>query len=99
MVNEFHGQLGELAIRHRLPGIYGSTTSADAGLLTYGANALAIWARAPALVDKLIRGAKPADIPVELPTKFDLVVNLKMAQAIGLAIPDSLLQQATQIIQ
>ena len=99
MVNEFHGQLGDLAIRHRLPGIYGSVSSADAGLLTYGANALAIWARAPAIVDKLLRGAKPAEIPVEVPTKYDFVVNLTMARAIGLTVPQSVLMQATDVIQ
>lgn len=99
LVNQFPGQLAEQTIRHRLPGICGSRSSAEAGLLTYAANAVDAWRRVPAVVDKLIRGAKPADIPVELPTKFDLVVNLKMAQAIRLAIPQSVLQQATEVIQ
>ena len=98
-VNQFHRLLGEQRIRHRLPGICGSTTAVEAGLLTYGANAVDVWRRAPSFVDKLIRGAKPADIPVEIPTTFDFVVNLRMAQALGLTIPQSVLTQATEILQ
>ena len=92
-------EIYRVAIRHRLPGIFGSTTSVEAGLLTYGANAADVWRRAPSFVDKLIRGAKPADIPVEIPTKFDFVVNLRMAQALGLTISQSVLTQATEILQ
>jgi putative tryptophan/tyrosine transport system substrate-binding protein len=99
LVNQFHGLLAEQALRHRLPGIFGSMTSVEAGLLTYGANAADVWRRAPSFVDKLIRGAKPADIPVEVPTTFDFVVNLRMAQALGLIIPQSVLQQATELLQ
>lgn len=99
VINQFHGQLGELAIRHRLPGSFGSAGSVEAGLLTYAANSSDVWRRAPAFVDKLLRGAKPAEIPVEVPTTYDLTVNLRMARAIGLAIPPSLLQRATEILQ
>jgi putative ABC transport system substrate-binding protein len=92
-------RLAELAIRHRLPSIWGSSLYKDAALLAYGANFLDVWRRAAAHVDKLLKGANPADLPVELPTEFDFIVNLTTARALGLAIPTSVLQQATEIIQ
>jgi putative ABC transport system substrate-binding protein len=92
-------QLAELAIRHRLPSIWGSSLYKDAGLLAYGANFLDVWRRAAAHVDKLLKGADPADLPVELPTEFDFIVNLKTAEALGLTVPPSVLQQATEVIQ
>jgi putative ABC transport system substrate-binding protein len=99
MVYGFRTQLADLAVQRRLPGIYGSSLYADAGPLVYGANVLDIWRRAPSIVDKILRGTRPADIPVEVPTKFDFVVNLKMAQALGLTIPPPVLQQATEPVQ
>jgi putative ABC transport system substrate-binding protein len=69
------------------------------GLMAYGVNLPALHGRAAAYVDKILKGARPADIPVEQPTTFDFIVNLKTAQALGLTIPQSLLVQATEIIQ
>ena len=72
---------------------------AGGGLMAYGANLEDLSRRAAIYVDKILRGAKPADLPIEQPTIFDLVVNLKTAQSLGLTIPQSVLQQATQVIQ
>ncbi len=84
----------------RLPTMAGDSESARAGsLLAYGPSVLDLFRRAATYVDKILRGAKPADLPVERPTTFDFVVNLKTAQAIGLTIPQAVLTQATEIIQ
>ena len=93
-------QIAELAAKRRLPGIYvGTPEYAEAGgLMVYGPNELDLNRRAAIYVDKLLKGAKPADLPVEQPTKFELVINLRTAKAIGLTIPPSLLQRADQII-
>jgi putative ABC transport system substrate-binding protein len=69
------------------------------GLITYGHNDLSQYRRAASFVDKIFKGATPADLPVEQPTKFDLVINLKTAKALGLTIPPVLLLQATEVIQ
>ncbi len=92
-------RLSELAIRHRLPSIWGSSQFKDAALLVYGTNTPDLWRRAATHVDKLLKGAKPADLPVELPTKFDFVINLQIARGLGLTIPQSVLMQATEVIQ
>jgi putative ABC transport system substrate-binding protein len=92
-------QIAELAAKARVPAVYGVTEYAEAGgLMVYGANLLDLERRAATYVDKILRGAKPADLPVEQPTKFELVINLRTAKAIGLTIPPSLLQRADQII-
>ena len=67
--------------------------------MSYGPNTAAVWRRAAFFVDKILKGAKPADLPVEQPTKYDLVVNLKTAKALGLRIPPSLLQRADHVIE
>ena len=92
-------RLSELAIRHRLPSIWGSSAFKDAALLTYGPNILDLWRRAATHIDKILQGSRPADLPVELPTAFDFTVNSQIARALGLTIPASVLQQATEIIQ
>jgi putative ABC transport system substrate-binding protein len=93
-------QMLELTAKRRLPTIMGTRQYAEAGgLMAYGADFLDLERRAATYVDKILKGAKPADLPVEQPTKFDLVINLKTAKALGLTIPHTLLQRADQVIQ
>jgi putative ABC transport system substrate-binding protein len=94
-------RIAELAARSRLPAFHGNKAQVgDIGLISYGADLNVIWRRAAVFVDKILRGgAKPADLAVEQPTKFELVVNLKTAKALGLKIPQSLLLRADEIIQ
>ncbi len=92
-------QIAELAAKRRLPSVYGIGEYAEAGgLMTYSASYRDLFRRAATFVDKILKGAKPADLPIEQPTKFELVINLRTAKAIGLTIPPSLLQRADQII-
>jgi len=94
------GQIAELAVRHRLPTAYPWREGPEeGGLLSYGANLRAAWHGAAVYVDKILKGAKPADLPVEQPTKYELVINLRTAKALGLTIPPSLLQRADQVIE
>jgi ABC-type uncharacterized transport system substrate-binding protein len=89
-----------LAAEHRLPAVYGSREAADdGGLMAFGPSLPAIFRRAAAFVDRILKGAKPADLPVEQPSKFELVINLKTAKALGLTIPPSVLARADEIIQ
>ena len=93
-------QIVKLASEHRLPAVYGSREAVDdGGLIAFGPSMGTIYGRAATFVDRILKGAKPADLPVEQPTKFELVINLKTAKALGLKIPPSLLQQADQIIE
>ena len=90
----------ELAAQHRLPTFYEHREFTDlGGLVTYGPNFAQIYWRAAAYVDKILKGAKPADLPVEQPTTFDFVLNLKTARELGLTIPESVLAQATEVIE
>jgi putative ABC transport system substrate-binding protein len=96
----YRDQVVDLAATHRLPAIYGFREFMDAsGLTTYGANVPSMCRRAGVYVDKILKGAKPADLPIEQPTMFELVINLKTAQALGLTIPPTLLFQAEEVIQ
>jgi putative ABC transport system substrate-binding protein len=93
-------QIVDLASKTRLPGIFPDRELADAGgLMSYGPSLTANYHRAATYVDKILKGAKPADLPVEQPTKFELVINLKAAKALGLTIPSVLLFQADKAIQ
>jgi len=93
-------QLVQLALKYRVPGIYWVRDFVEAGgLMSYGANFREVGRRAAYFVDKILKGAKPADLPVEQPTKFELVINLKTAKALGLAIPQSVLVRADQVIE
>jgi putative ABC transport system substrate-binding protein len=92
--------LAELALRHKLPTMFGPRTHAEAGgLLSYGPDRAALFSRAAGYVDMILKGAKPADLPVQQPTKFEFVVNLKTAKALGITIPLSVLERADQILQ
>jgi putative ABC transport system substrate-binding protein len=93
-------QIAELAAERRLPAVYGPSEHAEAGgLMAYSANLLDLERRAATYVDKILKGAKPADLPVQQPTKFELVINLKTAKALGLTIPPSLVLRADQVIE
>ena len=94
------GQISEFAAKHRVPAIYQVRDFTDAGgLMSYGLNRQSMDRRSGLYVDKILRGAKPADLPVEQPTTFELVINLKTAKALGLTIPPSLLGRADEVIQ
>jgi putative ABC transport system substrate-binding protein len=92
--------IAEFTVKHRLPSIYPATAYAQVGgLLAYGASDPHMYHRAAAFVDKIFRGARPADLPIEQPTKWDLVINLRTAKTLGLAIPPPVLLRADQVIE
>ena len=93
-------RLAELALKYRLPSIMGAREYVDAGgLASYGTDYRDLFRRAAEIADKILKGAKPGDLPVEQPTRFELVINLKTAKALGLTIPQSLLLRADEVIQ
>jgi ABC-type uncharacterized transport system substrate-binding protein len=99
-VGEYYRQIADLAVRYRLPAISGPREFAEAGgLMAYGPDYLDLFRRAAVYVDKILKGARPAELPVEQPTKFEFVLNLKTAKALGLAIPHTLLLRADQVIE
>jgi ABC-type uncharacterized transport system substrate-binding protein len=96
----YRKRLVEAALKHQLPGIYWTREFVeDGGLMSYSTNFAELLRRAAVYVDKILKGAKPADLPVEQPMKFELVINLKTAQALGLTMPPSLLLQADEVIK
>ena len=90
----------DLAARHRLPAIYAFRAFvADGGLMSYGTDPIEVFRQAAAYVDRILRGAKPADLPVQAPTKYQTVINLKTAKALGLEVPVALLVAADEVIE
>jgi putative ABC transport system substrate-binding protein len=88
------------AARNNVPAIYQlSAFVRDGGLLSYGVDGVDIWRRAASYVDRILRGEKPGDLPVQFPTKFEMAVNLKTAKALGLTIPPSIMLRATEVIE
>jgi len=93
-------QFVRLALKHRLPGVYWNREYVDGGgLMSYGANYTELRRRAAHHVAKILKGARPGDLPVEQPSSFELVINLKTAKALGVTIPPALLQRADQVIE
>jgi putative ABC transport system substrate-binding protein len=93
-------EIAELAATNRLPTIFPDARYVESGgLMSYGVSITDLDRRAATYVDKILKGAKPADIPVEQPTKFELAINLKTAKALGITIPQSLLKRADEVIQ
>jgi putative ABC transport system substrate-binding protein len=100
LINNNRDRINALALAAKLPTIYGEKPYAEAGgLISYGAKIPTMFRRAAEIADKIFKGAKPADIPVEQPTAFELVVNLKTAKALGLEIPPTLLALADEVIE
>jgi putative ABC transport system substrate-binding protein len=93
-------QLADLAIKHKLPTMFGPREHVEAGgLLSYSPDRADLYRRAANYVDKILRGMMPADLPVQQPTKFEFVVNLKTAKAIGLEVPPTVLARADEVIE
>ena len=100
MTLRYATQIAVLAARHRLPAIYLFRKNVtDGGLISYSPDTAGVFFRAGGYVDKILKGTKPSDLPVEQPTKFELVINMKTAKALGLTVPPSLLARADEVIE
>jgi putative ABC transport system substrate-binding protein len=100
LLNPNRAEVAALAVKHRMPTTYPGLEDVQAGgLLSYGVNGPDLYRRAASFVDKILKGAKPADLPVEQAAKFDLAINLKAAQQIGLSIPEAMLKRADKLIK
>ena len=100
VTNANRARIASLAAGHRLPGMYPDSEYVEAGgLMSYAPNYSDQHRRAAAFVDKILKGAKPADLPIEQPTKYEIAINLKTAKALGLTIPQSLLLRADEVIE
>jgi len=100
LTNTYRTQIVDFAAKSRLPAIYGESRWVDAGgLMSYGADYIDLWRRTATYVDKILKGVKPADLPVEQPTKFEFIINLKAAKQIGLTIPPNVLARADRVIK
>jgi putative tryptophan/tyrosine transport system substrate-binding protein len=98
--NRFQKQIIEFAQRHKLPDAYeGREWTESGGLVSYGAAPLSIILRSADMVDRILRGARPADIPVELPSRYEAAINMKTARALGLKVPPSVLLRADRVIE
>ena len=98
--NEHRAPIISAAARNNVPAVYSlSQFARDGGLLSYGVDQVANWRRAASYVDRILRGAKPGDLPVQFPTKFEMVVNRKTATALGLAVPPSIRLRADEVIE
>ena len=94
-----HRAIADLAAKHRLPAIGAREFAEAGGLFGYGHDNLVLWRRAAIYIDKIVRGAKPADLPIQQPTNFELVVNMKTARALGISVPNSIAQRADKVIE
>jgi ABC-type uncharacterized transport system substrate-binding protein len=100
VANSHRTEFAELAVKGRLPAIYYQRAYVEAGgLMSYGVSVTDLDRRAATFVDKILKGAKPADLPVEQPTKFEFIINLKAAKQIGLTIPPNVLVRADRVIK
>jgi putative ABC transport system substrate-binding protein len=100
MFGAHRAQIIELTMRLQVPSIFGARVHAvEGGLMVYNSSDAWHWRKAASFIDKILKGAKPADLPVEQPTQFELVINLKTARALGLTIPQALLLRADEVIQ
>ena len=100
LIIQYRKEIADFAIQKRLPSVFAAKDRVEAGgLMSYGPHYSEMMRRAASLVDKILKGAQPADLPMEQPTMFDLVINLKTAKAIGLTVPPALLSRADEVIE